>query len=112
MSINYTAIGERIRDKRTAIGLTQARLVELSGIEPSNISHIERGATKVSLPTLIAIANALDATLDELAYGNLIRSAHVTFAMIDDVLADCSDAEKRALCEILRTAKSAMRSLK
>ena len=53
MGIDYQAIGVRIRRLRKAKGLTQQTLAELSEQEPSNISHIERGATKLSLPTLV-----------------------------------------------------------
>ena len=68
--IDYVIIGKRIKELRCAKGMTQAALAELSGVEPSNISHIERAATKLSLPTLVAIANALGATLDEIVYNN------------------------------------------
>ena len=84
--IDYGIIGARVKELRKAKGLTQERLGELSGIEPSNISHIERGAAKLSLPTLISIANALEATLDEIVYGNLSKSYHVSFGLIDELL--------------------------
>ena len=58
MGLDYQSIGIRIRRLRKAKGLTQQALAELSNQEPSNISHIERGATKLSLPTLVNIANA------------------------------------------------------
>ena len=76
--IDYVTIGKRIKELRKNKGLTQAQLAEMSGVEPSNISHIERAATKLSLPTLIAIANVLDATLDEIVYGNLKKSSHIS----------------------------------
>lgn len=39
--IDYSIIGAKIRELRKVKGITQERLGELSGIEPSNISHIE-----------------------------------------------------------------------
>ena len=62
MELDYQAIGVRIRRLRKERGLTQQTLAEISSQEPSNISHIERGATKLSLPTLVSIANALEVT--------------------------------------------------
>lgn len=59
MNINYKAIGMRIRNRRKVLGLTQQRLAEIADLSDTNISHIERGATKLSLPSLISIANAL-----------------------------------------------------
>ena len=43
--LDYVVIGKRIRELRKKKGLTQVVLAELSGVEPSNISHIERAAT-------------------------------------------------------------------
>ncbi len=58
MGIDYVSIGKRVKEARISHGWTQERLSEKSGVEPSNISHIERAATKLSLPTLVKIANA------------------------------------------------------
>ena len=107
--IDYKIIGERIRVLRIKRGYTQAYLAELSGIEPSNISHIERAATKLSLPTLVSIANALGATLDEIVYDNLEKSAHVSQNEINSLLTDCNDSELRALAEIIKTTKGILR---
>ena len=109
MEIDYKSIGNRIRELRTAKGWTQAILAENSGVEPSNISHIERAATKLSLPTLVNIANALGVTLDEIAYGSLVKSAHVSVKMIDDILADCTPEELRSIAEVIRTTKIGLR---
>ena len=110
MEIDYVSIGNRIRDSRKKKGWSQAKLAEESGIEPSNISHIERAATKLSLPTLINIANALEVTLDELVYGNLVKDAHISAGMINDLLADCTSEEIKAAAEILKTLKNILRA--
>ena len=110
MVIDYISIGNRIKDLRTAKGWTQAVLAEESGVEPSNISHIERAATKLSLPTLVNIANALGVTLDEIAYGSLVKSTHVSVKMIDDILADCSPDELKSLVDVIKTTKSVLRN--
>ena len=110
MEINYTAIGNRIREIRRQKNWTQAKLAEKSGVEPSNISHIERAATKVSLPTLINIANALDVTLDELVSGSLIKSAHISVRMIDEMLSDCSSQEIESIAKIIKTTIDVLRS--
>ena len=110
MDIDYISIGKRIKFLRTEKGWTQAKLADRSGVEPSNISHIERGATKLSLPTMVNIANALEVTLDELAYGSLIKSSHVSVQMINDILADCSPDELKSLAEVIKTTKSVLRN--
>lgn len=110
MGVDYISIGNRIKEIRNSKGWTQAKLAEKSGIEPSNISHIERAATKLSLPTMVNIANALDVTLDEIAYGSLVKSTHVSIKMINDILADCSPEELRSLAEVIKTTKSVLRN--
>ncbi len=111
MPIDYVAIGNRIRENRKLKHMTQSALAEKSGVEPSNISHIERAATKVSLPTLIHIANALEVSLDELVTGSLIKCEHIVVKEINDLFADCTSKETQALIEILQTAKSVLRKL-
>ncbi len=109
MTIDYVSIGKRIKELRKQRGFTQASLAEASGVEPSNISHIERAATKLSLPTLVNIANALDATLDELAYGSLVKSTEVSVKIINEIVADCSPDELKVLAELLKTTKAVLR---
>lgn len=108
--LDYTIIGTRIREARKKKGWTQAILAEKSGVEPSNISHIERAATKLSLPTLVAIANALEASLDELVWGNLNKSEHVSRAVIEEQICDCSSTELLAIAEVIKTAKTVLRN--
>lgn len=112
MEINYIEIGKRIREMRIKSNLTQAALSEKAGIEPSNLSHIERAATKVSLPTLLNIANALEVTLDELVCGSLIKNSHVSVKMIEDVLSDCNAQEQMVLAEFLKNSIGSFRKFK
>ncbi|MBQ8001779.1 MAG: helix-turn-helix transcriptional regulator [Ruminococcus sp.] len=110
MPLDYVKIGQRIRKLRKEKGWTQARLAEKSGVEPSHISHIERAATKLSLPTLISLANTLDATLDELVYGSLIKSSHISCGIIDELLSDCTADELKSIAEVIRTTKNILRN--
>ena len=109
MEINYTSIGERIRYFRKAMHITQAVLGERAQVEPSNISHIERGATKVSFPTLVRIANVLQVSLDDLVCNSLEKNCHVSVKEIDALLLDCSDSELAAIAEMIKSTKSILR---
>lgn len=90
MELDYQAIGVRIRRLRKERGLTQQTLAEMSGQEPSNISHIERGATKLSLPTLVSVANALEVTVDQLLCDSLPASRSVFETEAARILSDLS----------------------
>jgi len=105
LEIDYYGIGTRVRRLRKARGLTQRALAELSGQEPSNISHIERAATKLSLPTLVSIANALEVTVDELLCDSVPASREVYQQEFFRLLTDCSHWELRVIIETLRTLK-------
>jgi len=61
------SLGERLRATRKLRGLTQERLSELSRVEQPLISRIERGHDNPPLQELIALARALDISLDWLA---------------------------------------------
>jgi len=109
VEINYVAIGERMRRFRKALHITQAELGERSQVEPSNISHIERGATKVSLPTLLKIANTLHVSLDDLVYDSLEYNRHISIKELNTTLSDCTDSELKTLVEMVKSTKSILR---
>ena len=100
-SVDYIAIGQRIRQERISQQMSQFTLAELTDMSPANLSHIEHGSTKLSLPSVIAIANALDVTVDALLHENLER--------LFLELRDCTDAQ---LSIITETAITLKRSLK
>ena len=112
MELDYVSIGKRIKKYRIELGLKQSQLAEKSGVEPSNISHIERAATKVSLPTLVNIANALEVSLDEIVYDGLIKNEHISIKEINELLVDCEREELTALIQIIKTTKNIMRNIK
>ena len=112
MGLDYQAIGIRIRRLRKARGLTQQALAELSDQEPSNISHIERGATKLSLPTLVNIANALGVTVDELLCDSLPATRDVLAQEAAQLLADCSHQELRIITETILALKASLRKFR
>ena len=58
--------GQRIRTLREGRGLSQEQLAELSGLDRTYISGIERGIRNVALRNIVALAQALDVSLSEL----------------------------------------------
>ena len=109
MGVDYKDMGKRIREFRESKHMTQAALAELAGIEPSNLSHIERAATKLSLPTLMNIANALEVSLDELVCGSLIKSEHIAVRQLNELLSDCTPDELQAVIEMVKVTKRILR---
>ena len=80
MEINYALIGKRIRETRKQRGLSAEELAEIADLSTVYISYIENAKRKPSLESLIKISNALEITIDELLYGNLLYNGTVTTA--------------------------------
>ena len=66
--MDYYQIGQRIRKYRKAQGLSQEELAARAGISVTHMSHIETGSTKLSLPVLAALSDALDVRADVLLH--------------------------------------------
>jgi len=60
------AMGRRIREARSKLGLTQEQLGERANLHYSYIGQVERGAKVPSLRTLKRIAEALNVDLETL----------------------------------------------
>jgi len=90
-------VGERIRKRRNELDWTQERLAKESGLSKGFLSDVEAGKRSVGADSLLALANALGVSMDELMKGELLepqkgevhipaslsqfaRSANLTFA--------------------------------
>ena len=71
MEIDYSAIGQRIANRRKQLGLKQNILAEKLNMSNNYLSGIERGNEKPSLEVLVKICNALQVTPDYLLMGNM-----------------------------------------
>ena len=60
-------LGNRVRELRKALGLSQEKLAERIGVDRSYIAHIESGRTKMpSADVITALARALETTSEDL----------------------------------------------
>lgn len=62
----YALIGRRIREEREALNATQGALSAMTGMARTSIANIEAGRQRVQLDDLIAIAQALGSSVEEL----------------------------------------------
>lgn len=63
-----SVIGENTRMYRERAGMTQASLAEQVGVGTAFISRVERGQKRMRLETLMAVADALNVSVDLLLY--------------------------------------------
>ena len=66
MSDIAKVIGQRIRNYRTAAGLSQEKLAELSDCHPTYIGQLERGEKNATIGSIEKIASALNISLSKL----------------------------------------------
>ncbi|MGF7145069.1 transcriptional regulator with XRE-family HTH domain [Anaerotaenia torta] len=110
MVLDYGAIGARIKEARfRRDNMSQERLAELAGLSTTHTSHIETGNTKVSLPALVKIANALGVSLDELVCDSIIKAKAVFQGELARTIDDCDELEIRVIADMAKTLKTSMR---
>lgn len=110
MELDYKAIGKRIKIARINADMTQERLADLADLSPSHMSNIETGTTKVSLTTLVNIANALSVTVDDLLCDNIIHARPQFERDIQQILDTCDEYEIRVVKNMARTVVETLRS--
>jgi transcriptional regulator with XRE-family HTH domain len=72
-------VGERIREKRKRLGLTQEGVAELAELDRKHISMVETGQAEPRIGTLVSIAGALKVPVEELTTGLVfVTSEHST----------------------------------
>ena len=112
MQPDYKAIGKRVQKRRTAKKISQAELAKKISVTSPHISNIERGKTKVSLPTLIEIARALNTTLDDLVCDSLPEAKDVILGDFSDTLRSCSNQELGIISDVTKALLQSMRTRK
>lgn len=65
-SADGTALGERIRARRTALGLTLAQVADAAELSIPYVSNLERGRGNPTLGALHAVAEALQQSVTDL----------------------------------------------
>jgi len=63
-----TGVGQKLRELRLKRGLSQTKLAQEVGVSQTFISALEMGLKQPSLKTLLALADALSVSPDELLH--------------------------------------------
>jgi len=112
MELDYKAIGKRIKIARINADMTQEALAGKIDLSPSHMSNIETGTTKVSLTTIVHLANALSVTVDDLLCDNLVRARAQIEKDIQDILDGCDEYEIRVVRQTAQAVVEALRKNK
>lgn len=71
VTVNYENVGNKIRERRNFLKVTQENLANDINVSASFISDIENGRRKMSLETMIKISIALKKSLDYFILDNV-----------------------------------------
>ena len=89
--IDYFRIGQRVREARIAMGLTQAELAAIVDCSNNHISHIEVGQTKLPLDMLLKLSSALEKDVDYfLCDTPYVSKSHLIDTVIAEKLDKCT----------------------
>ena len=110
--LDFKLIGQRIKIARIKKRLTQEAVANRVNITTQHMSNIETGNSSVSLPTLIAIANVLYVTIDELLCDAILNSKIIFENELNEILKDCNEYETRFIVDIVKASKKSMKDLK
>lgn len=99
--IDYKELGLRIKQIRQSQNLTQDSLAEMVSCNTSHISNIENNHTKVSLNVLLAIANALNTSIDYLLSNQYENSSMALDNEILRAIRNCDNEKKEKILKMI-----------
>lgn len=75
------------------------------------MSHIETGNTKLSLPVLVDISQALDVYLDDLVFDHPLKREKY-YNELSEILETCTDAQIQIITDMAKSIKISMQKHK
>ena len=101
--MNYQRLlGERIKEERLKLGLTQAQLAEDIDISDTHIGHIERGERGITLTTLVRLAGRLGVTIDYLMQDSVKSNDENIINQFRKIIDLQSDKKKQMAIDVLK----------
>lgn len=101
--MDYTRLGERIREERRRLKLTQAELAEAIDISDTYMGAIERGERSLTLDTLVRLVNRLGVTVDYMLADSVSDSDPNIFAQFKQITDNQPLERKQLAIKVLRT---------
>ena len=100
--MDFSLLGQRIRDERLLLRLTLEQLAEKVDKSSNFIGQIERNEGKPSIETLVDIANALGTTVDSLLKDNIKAKEDGITREIDTLLYSTDETGKRFILDVIK----------
>ena len=94
-------IGERIKQCREQLGLTQEQFAERLGLTTNYISTVERGASFPRCEKLIAIINGLETSADAIFCDVITHASEYRSGILSEELKELPAEEQQRILEIV-----------
>lgn len=94
-------IGERIKQCREQLGLTQEQFAERLGLTTNYISTVERGASFPRCEKLIAIINGLETSADAISCDVITHTSEYRSGILSEELKELPAEEQQRILEIV-----------
>ena len=104
--MDYVRLGQRIREERLKLGLTQARLAEDVDISEAYVGQIERGERNLALDTLVRLSNRLGASVDYLLKDSVDDSNDNIINQFRQLTENRSMEHKQLVIDVVKTILS------
>ena len=99
-------VGERIRQRRIQLGLSQDELGERIDRAAKYCSDIERGICGMSVETMLSLADHLDMSLDYMMFGDIsdeeLARQEQDEASLVHILAKCAPRQREYAIRLLK----------
>ena len=104
---NRLAAGERLRLKRTLLGMTQEEMAERIDRVPKYYADIERGSCGMSVETLMALSHTLNMPMDYIILGreygeNSEKKHEDEIVAVLDILDKCPEKQRASILKIIK----------
>jgi len=101
--MDYKRLGERIREERLRLHLTQAQLAEAVDISDTYMGAIERGERSLTLDTLVRLVNRLGVTIDYMLADSVTDSDSNIIDQFKQIIDQQPLERKQMAINVLRT---------
>lgn len=102
MAVDYSIIGERIKNARKACNMTQENLSEKMDVSIAFLSRIERGSSQINLKRLSQICEILGTSEVEILNGTCSDSPVYLSNEFAKLLLNCSSTKQRLIYDVAK----------
>ena len=101
--MNEVKIGQRIREERKRLNMTQEQLAEDVDLTTAYIGLVERGERNLTLDNIVKVANRLGVTVDYLLIDSIDSEKDPMLLEVAQLFANRTNKEKALAVNLIKT---------